>query len=216
MDKSGRRALAANLAAITKAAGSRLSWTATRGVDTKTVERAEKNEGEKGVSLQALDDIAKGLNVWPWQLLVPGLDLRNPPRLVTEAPSEPSIERALEIIRDSLARAHGNESALLGDALKLLAMTPDSERAFRNVLSALIPTPRQDSPLESGASRPMGHAMSLPPTETRLADPQVIGVGSQPEGGEEWKRRGKRIGPNIKPINRTTGLAQKADKERKK
>lgn len=216
MDKSGRKALAANLAAITEAAGSRLSWTTARGIDTKTVERAEKNEGEKGVSLQAVDDIAKSLNLWAWQLLVPDLDLRRPPRIAMDSPPEPTIEQALGIIRARLVHAHGNESTMLGDALKLLAMTPDSERAFQNVITALNPTGREDSPPDSGGDASPGSRHEPGQAHTSPADPQKLGGSNQPEGGDEWMHRGRRIGPNIKPISRTTGKGQTAGKEKSK
>jgi len=89
MDKSGRVALSENLQRITEGTGSRRGWAADRRIDVKTIERAEKDEGEKGVTLQAVDDIAAGLGLSPWQLLVPGLDIKNPPRLSTDPQPTP-------------------------------------------------------------------------------------------------------------------------------
>lgn len=56
------------------------------------------------------------------------------------------LQSALTAIRNQLARAHGGGSVQVGDALKLLAMTPDSEIAFRGALDALLARPATSSP----------------------------------------------------------------------
>lgn len=184
MDKSGRRALAANLKAITERSKSRRDWTLARRIDTKTAERAEKDEGEKGVSLQAVDDIAHGLGLAAWQLLVPGLDIESPPHLATDTAPPPDITQALQIVRDQLAQAHGETSARVGDALRLLALTPDSERAFNNALAALLTTRGEDSPRASGDESHMAHVTSYGGHETRPASSQVLGGKTDVRG--EW------------------------------
>lgn len=78
MDKSARATLSANVKKLW-AGTSRRSWAAEKRIDVKTVERAEKDAGGKGVTMQALDDLASASGLEPWQLLVPGLDPKQPP-----------------------------------------------------------------------------------------------------------------------------------------
>lgn len=136
---------------------------------------------------------------------------------VSAAPNpQDALVQALAVIRGYLIEAHDQESVRAADALRLLALTPDSERAFHNAISALIPTRREDSPLASGGARQLDHAMSPPPEHTGPANPHELGGNNQPDGGEEWKHRGRRIGQSIKPINATTAKSQKIAKERSK
>ena len=216
MDKSGRKALAANLRAITESSDSRRGWTSARRIDTKTAERAEKDEGEKGVSLQAVDDIAHGLGLAAWQLLVPGLDVKNPPRLITEPVQAPDTRQALQIVRARLAEACGDDSRRAAEALQLLAMTPDSERAFSNALAALDPTGGKESPPDSGAESPQAHLASHDSAETGLAAPQTLGVAHNTEGKKWHMKRERTIsnsprtdtsrerqpGENVRPASR--------------
>jgi len=82
MDKSGRRALSENIARFIQESGkSRSAWAHAHKLDLKSVERVEKDAGEKGVGLSYVDVLAHQLRLEPWQLLVPELDLKAPPVL---------------------------------------------------------------------------------------------------------------------------------------
>jgi len=56
----------------------------------------------------------------------------------SEGPVDEAVLEALGVIRAALARATGAASALAGDALRLLALTPDSDRAFSNAADVLL------------------------------------------------------------------------------
>lgn len=106
MDKSGRSALSANVKALQlQAKQSRRAWASANGINVKTVERAETGEGEKGVTMQGVDDIAKAAGLAAWQLLVPGLDPKSPPALSTEPRPEPQQPMTLGQIALQIASA---------------------------------------------------------------------------------------------------------------
>lgn len=49
----------------------------------------------------------------------------------------PTIRQALIAIRNHLAHAHGDTSEAVGEALRLMAKVPDSDRAFDEALSLI-------------------------------------------------------------------------------
>jgi len=55
-----------------------------------------------------------------------------------DSPAENAVIQSLTVVREQLARAQGEASIHAGDALRLLALTPDSERAFSNAADALL------------------------------------------------------------------------------
>lgn len=58
-------------------------WALRHRLEQKKIDRIVKEEN--AVSLDTLDEIAAALGLMSWQLLVPGLDLSNPPKIaVTE------------------------------------------------------------------------------------------------------------------------------------
>lgn len=54
---------------------------------------------------------------------------------------EPSIREALHAIRNRLLQARGDVSEAIGDALRLMAQVPDSDRAFDEALKLLSEIP---------------------------------------------------------------------------
>lgn len=56
---------------------SQAAWAAAHGLDKKPVQRAVR--GEHAATLDTLAALAIAAGLQPWQLLVPGLDHRNPP-----------------------------------------------------------------------------------------------------------------------------------------
>jgi len=81
---NARRILAENVEKLIARAGSQLALVKILKVPQKTISRAKN--GENAANLDTLNDIARGAGLEPWQLLVPDLDLSNPP-LLTTAPA---------------------------------------------------------------------------------------------------------------------------------
>lgn len=190
MDKSGRKTLAENLKRITEAADSRRSWAMQCNLDTKAVERAEKDEGEKGVSLQALDDLAAGLKVRAWQLLVPGFDRDEPPQLSTEPRPQIDLASALRVVQQSLMELSDEMADRAGEALRLLALRPDSEKGFANALDALNPTHGQDLPLRSVVESEVATPVRYDTNQTSPASPRIS--GALIEGDKQWHSTSER------------------------
>lgn len=183
MDKSGRKALAANIKAITDSSPSRRGWAVARKLDPKMVERAEKDEGEKGVSLQTVDDIAKGLGLRPWQLLVPGLDIKHPPGLTTEErPSPLTIGALVRDLATAAAPMSERERVALADGVaRMLRLGPDAREAA--ALDALTPGLRLNQSLRFD----LDQAVSDPQPDDQGA-PQLLG-GEQSSGAQKWDKK---------------------------
>lgn len=77
------------VAAATKRAG--------QAIDQKTVSRILK--AEVSVQIDTVQAIALAFGVEPYQLLIPGLDARNPQVLRALSPEEENLYRALELAR---------------------------------------------------------------------------------------------------------------------
>jgi transcriptional regulator with XRE-family HTH domain len=78
--------LAANVQTLIDRVGSGSELARLTGVAQKTISRIAN--GENAVTLDTLNDLAKGARLQPWQLLSPGLNLSNPPLLFQrDAPS---------------------------------------------------------------------------------------------------------------------------------
>lgn len=68
-----------------------------------------------------------------------GAELHQQP--VSSEHSELRVRKALGIIRQQLAAISGQNSEEVAEALKLLALVPDSDRAFEQAIN-LLTTPR--------------------------------------------------------------------------
>lgn len=78
MSTSARRTLADNLARIIQSAKENpSSWSASRNIDKKRVQRALS--GQYSTTLDVVADLAHAAGIEPWQLLSPGLDPQKPP-----------------------------------------------------------------------------------------------------------------------------------------
>lgn len=97
--------LAKNLAALMKAsqllktqqAVATATKRAGKPIDQKTVSRILK--AEVSVQLDTVQAIAAAFDVEPYQLLVPGLNPKNPQVLRALSPEEENLYRALELAR---------------------------------------------------------------------------------------------------------------------
>lgn len=86
---TSRDILATNLSRLIEASGLSLrAWAQGKGLDVKLVERLSKNS--HAVTLDKLEEIAAALGVQAWHLLIPDLDVANPP-----APPITESDRAL-------------------------------------------------------------------------------------------------------------------------
>ena len=84
---------------------------------------------------------------------------------------------SLNHLRSHLAQLTEDASARAADALRLLALMPDSDRAFRNAIAALNRTTGEESPSASGGAADMpdlAHSTSHLTAETS-PEPQVLG-----------------------------------------
>lgn len=54
-------------------------WAISKKLNQKQIDRIVK--AESAISLDTLDELASACGLMPWQLLIPGLDLSNPPHL---------------------------------------------------------------------------------------------------------------------------------------
>ena len=69
---------------ITQVAVSKVS-----GLPQRTISRIKR--GEVSPQLDSIDALARAFGLSPWQLLVPGLDPRNPPLLRSASPEEKAL-----------------------------------------------------------------------------------------------------------------------------
>lgn len=198
------------------------------GTDRSAKARRQEVADRLGVNEQTLYQIIKGIKLESGRARTVGRHLREKldaefPGWFTEditdtAPPAPDpreeLKRSLWIVRQHLTVT--KSGIVAGEALRLLALAPDSELVFKNALEVLSPTAGEESPRESGGASPLAHVESQRGTHTSPANPQELGGGDQPEGGEEWNHRGRRIGQSIKPISRTTAAGQKPGKEKAK
>lgn len=78
MSTAARKTLSMNLERIIQAAHENpSSWSASRKIDKKRVQRALS--GQYSTTLDVVADLAHAAGLKPWQLLTPGLDPLNPP-----------------------------------------------------------------------------------------------------------------------------------------
>ena len=54
---------------------------------------------ENAVSLDTLDEVASALGLMPWQLLVPDLEIRNPPKIAVTETELKLYERLKVLVR---------------------------------------------------------------------------------------------------------------------
>lgn len=97
-----------------------------------TVQRIR--DGVPGTSLDSLNKIAKRLGCTASDLL----EKAAPPKKATPVPGIPPLRQALTAIRNQLAHGSADQSERAGEALKLMAKVPDSERAFEEALRILV------------------------------------------------------------------------------
>lgn len=75
------RAFAQNLAAVIAATGQSVTaWSVQRKLQARNIQRILN--GEQSPSLDSMEDIARACGLEPWQMLMPGIDLSNPPVFV--------------------------------------------------------------------------------------------------------------------------------------
>lgn len=179
---------------VVEASGSRLS--------NGTLGRLRSEVGEN-VKLNVLDELAEVFGVAPAELLIDDAS-RHPAS--TEAVG---LRAALYVVRARLLDSQDEASARAGDALKLLAMTPDSERAFNNALAALLPTHGEDSPPDAVGSALISEKGVASPTQNQL----VATISGDKNEELEWKSRFKKIsgtGPLKGPAAATTAMGVRA------
>lgn len=92
-----------NTQAKVAAATNRRQGGAARGVDQTTVSRILR--AEHRVQIDTLEAIAAAYELEPYQLLVPGLDPKNPQILRALSPEEENLYRALELARKGPAHS---------------------------------------------------------------------------------------------------------------
>ncbi|RZJ12181.1 MAG: hypothetical protein EOP39_04285 [Rubrivivax sp.] len=61
-------------------------------------------------------------------------------RAASGSSTPPDVRQALTIIRNQLVHAQGDQTDLIGEALKLMAKVPDSDRAFEQAVALLSNT----------------------------------------------------------------------------
>lgn len=97
---------------------------ASNGITRSTFDRARNGAklGASAIAIDKLDGIAKTFGLEVWQLLVPGLDINNPPKL--ESTDGPTVSLSSEEKRllNAFRKLSAKERAyLLADAKKYLA-----------------------------------------------------------------------------------------------
>ena len=106
MPKKSREILAANLRraldAYKEAGLSLTAWAELKHLQRKQVERVAM--AKVGCSVDFLDDLAKALEVEPWQLMVPGLDLKAPPRIALTTDDILQIEQLQAVTAETVRR----------------------------------------------------------------------------------------------------------------
>lgn len=85
---SAREDLAENIRCLVEQAGSQSALAKKCGVPQRTISRAMN--AENATTVDTLNDLAKGLGMQPWQLLVSGLDPSNPPLLFLQDAPNPN------------------------------------------------------------------------------------------------------------------------------
>lgn len=94
---SARKILAENIRTLVKLAGSQPALVKLTRVPQKTISRAVNDEN--AANLDTLNDLARGMGIEPWQLLVPNLDLTDPPVILQRSVLEeffPVLDAAIE------------------------------------------------------------------------------------------------------------------------
>lgn len=98
MDQISRRILADNVARmIERSKSSVRAWAMGNGLDVRKIDRLTKKE--YSTTLDTLDEIAAAIGVQPWQLLVPNMDLNNPPLLVMSEAERQIYERIRSLVK---------------------------------------------------------------------------------------------------------------------
>lgn len=106
MPKKAREVLAENLRAVLAAAQEAgmppSAWAKAKQLQRKQVERV--SSAAVGCSVDFLDDLARVLQVQPWQLLIPNLDVKKPPLLALTPEDIAKIEEVQRGAADLVRR----------------------------------------------------------------------------------------------------------------
>lgn len=96
------------------------------GVGKSTIARARR--AETALKIDNLSDIAKAYKLEPWQMLVPGVDPQNPPRLFTADLESRSWPLTGLIDYERMARLDTSQLKYIADVLEpILSRCEDSE-----------------------------------------------------------------------------------------
>lgn len=96
---------------------------ASDGVSRSTFDRMRNGDkiGASAVAIDKLDGVAKAFGLQVWQLFVPGVDARNPPRLASETLDRLDLSDEEKQLLDAFRKLSATERRyLLVDAKKYL------------------------------------------------------------------------------------------------